>query len=461
MNPAFDVDLFVIGGGSGGVRAARVAAEAGARVALAEEYRMGGTCVIRGCVPKKLFVYASSFSDAFEDARGFGWRADGVRFDWSAFRAARDAEVARLETAYRDRLTRAGVELHASRAVVVDPHRVRLADGREITASHILVATGGWPSVPELPGAELGITSNDIFTLPEQPKSVAIVGGGYIACEFAGILNGLGTRVTQIYRGPQILRGFDDDLRNHVADAMRSRGVVLELGRDVARIEREGEEKRVVLTNGESHVVEQVFFATGRVPNTTGLGLEAAGVRLGGKGEVLVGDWSQSSVPSIYAVGDATDRIALTPVAIREGQAFARTVFAADATRLDHSLVATAVFTQPEIGTVGLTEAEACERGPVAIARTAFRPMLNVLAHRDERMLMKLVLEADSERVLGVHIAGHGAGEMIQLAAIAVGMGATKADFDRTVAVHPTAAEELVTLPAPVRVGDGKAGISA
>lgn len=461
MDSAFDVDLFVIGGGSGGVRAARVATQAGARVALAEEYRMGGTCVIRGCVPKKLFVYASSFADVFEDARGFGWSVEDVRFDWGAFRSARDAEVARLEAAYRDRLTDAGVRIHTTRAVVADAHRVRLADGREITASHILVATGGRPSVPDLPGAELGITSNEIFTLADQPRSVAIVGGGYIASEFAGILNGLGTRVTQIYRGPQILRGFDDDLRNHVADAMRTRGVVLELGRDIARIEPAGDAKRVVLTNGESHVVEQVLFATGRVPNTEGLGLEAVGVSLGERGEVLVGDWSQSSVPSIYAVGDVTDRIALTPVAIREGQAFSRTVFGAEPTRLDHSLVATAVFTQPEIGTVGLTEAEARARGSVEIARTAFRPMLNVLAHRDERMMMKLVMEAGSQRVLGVHIAGHGAGEMIQLAAIAVGMGATKADFDRTVAVHPTAAEELVTLPAPVRVEDGKAGVPA
>jgi glutathione reductase (NADPH) len=447
---AFDFDLFVIGGGSGGVRAARVAAEAGAWVALAEEYRMGGTCVIRGCVPKKLFVYASAFADAFEDARGFGWTIEGARFDWERFRAARDAEVARLEAAYRDRLLKAGVTLHDSRAVLVDAHRVRLADGREVTASHILIATGGRPVLPDLPGAELGITSNEVFELTTQPRSVAIVGGGYIASEFAGILNGLGTRVIQIYRGPQILRGFDDEVRTHVADAMRARGVALELGRDIERIEAAGDEKRIVLTNGESHLVEQVLFATGRVPNTEGLGLEAAGVQLGKKGEVMVGDWSQSSTPSIYAVGDVTDRIALTPVAIREGQAFARTVFAAEATRVDHDLVATAVFTQPEIGTVGLTEAQARERGPVEIARTSFRPMLNVLAHRDERMLMKLVLEAGSQRVLGVHIVGHGAGEMIQLAAVAVGMGATKADFDRTVAVHPTAAEELVTLPAPV-----------
>lgn len=446
---AFDVDLFVIGGGSGGVRAARVAAEAGARVALAEEYRMGGTCVIRGCVPKKLFVYASAFADVFEDAQGFGWSVEGARFDWARFRAARDAEVARLEGAYGERLTRAGVAIHPCRAVVADAHRVRLADGREITASHILVATGAHPFLPALPGAELGITSNEVFELAAQPKSVAIVGGGYIACEFAGILNGLGTHVTQIYRGPQILRGFDDEVRDHVATAMRSRGVVLELGRDIARIKAVEGGRRLVLTNGESRVVDEVLFATGRVPNTRELGLEAVGVRLGRSGEVLVSDWSQSSVPSIYAVGDVTDRVALTPVAIREGQAFARTVFAAEPTRADHHLVPTAVFTQPEIGTVGLTEAQARARGPVEIARTTFRPMLNVLAHRDERMLMKLVLEAESQRVLGVHIVGHGAGEMIQIAAVAVGMGATKADFDRTVAVHPTAAEELVTLPTP------------
>ena len=447
---AFDVDLFVIGGGSGGVRAARVAAEAGARVALAEKYRMGGTCVIRGCVPKKLFVYASAFADAFEDARGFGWTLEGARFDWGRFRAARDAEVARLEGAYTDRLVKAGVTIHPSRAVVADAHRVRLADGREVTTSHILVATGGRPAPPEVPGAELGLTSDDVFELTEQPRSVAVIGGGYIACEFAGILNGLGSEVTQIYRGPQILRGFDDEVRAHVADAMRARGIALELGRDIARVEAAEGRRRITLTNGECHLVDAVLFATGRVPMTAGLGLEPAGVKLGKKGEVVVGDWSQSSVPSIYAVGDVTDRIALTPVAIREGQAFSRTVFAAEPTRVDHALVATAVFTQPEIGTVGLTEAEARARGKVEIARTAFRPMLNILARRDERMLMKLVLEAGSQRVLGVHIVGHGAGEMIQLAAVAIGMGATKADFDRTVAVHPTAAEELVTLPAPV-----------
>jgi glutathione reductase (NADPH) len=446
---AFDVDLFVIGGGSGGVRAARVAAEAGARVALAEESRMGGTCVIRGCVPKKLFVYASNFADAFEDARGFGWTLEGAHFDWSRFRAARDAEIARLEAGYRDRLVKAGVAIHPSRAVVADAHRVRLADGREVTASHILVATGGWPALPDVPGAGLGITSNEIFELTEQPRSVAIIGGGYIACEFAGILNGLGTEVRQIYRGTQILRGFDDEVRTHVSDAMRARGITLELGRDVVRVEEADGRRRIVLTNGECHVVDAVIFATGRRPNTEGLGLEAAGVRLGEKGEVVVGDWSQTSVPSIYAVGDVTGRIALTPVAIREGQAFARTVFAAEPTRVDHSLVATAIFTQPEIGTVGLSEAAAREKGPVEIVRTSFRPMLNILARRDERMLMKLVLEAGSQRVLGVHIVGHAAGEMIQLAAIAVGMGATKADFDRTIAVHPTAAEELVTLPAP------------
>lgn len=450
MAMAFDVDLFVIGGGSGGVRAARVAAEAGARVALAEEYRMGGTCVIRGCVPKKLFVYASEFADAFEDARGFGWTVEGARFDWERFKAARDAELARLEAAYASRLERAGVTIYPCRATVVDPHRVRLADGLELSAAHILIATGGRPVVPDIPGAELGITSNEMFELNRQPKSLAIVGGGYIACEFAGILNGLGTRVTQIYRGPQILRGFDDEVRGHVASAMRDRGVTLELGRVLDRIEMtEAGTRRVVLTNGESHEVDQVLFATGRVPNTEGLGLEAAGVKLGFGGEVQVGDWSQSSVPSIFAVGDVTDRIALTPVAIREGQAFARTVFAGEPTRVDYGLVPTAVFTQPEIGTVGLTEAQARERGPVEIARTSFRPMLNVLAHRAERMLMKLVLEAGSRRVLGVHIVGHGAGDMIQLAAVAVGLGATKADFDRTIAVHPTAAEELVTLPEP------------
>jgi glutathione reductase (NADPH) len=442
----FDFDLFVIGGGSGGVRAARVAAEHGARVALAEEYRYGGTCVIRGCVPKKLMVYASAFSDTFEDAGGYGWSVGPTRFDWARFIMAKDAEIARLESIYHANLKKAGVALFGSRAVLEDAHCVRLATGARYSAKHILVATGGRPFMPDIPGSEHLVSSNEMFQLQRQPKRMAIIGGGYVACEFAGIMNGLGTHVRQFYRGEQILRGFDEDLRDHVANAMRKRGVALEIERDVAGVERQGDDLCVTLDNGERHLVDLVMAATGRVPNSEGLGLAPLGVRLRANGAIEVDAWSQTCVPSIFAVGDVTDRAALTPVAIREGQAFADTVFGARPVKPDHSLIPTAVFTQPEIGTVGRSEAEARAAGPVEIYRSDFRPMANVMAGREERMLMKLVVASESRRVLGCHIVGHGAGEMIQLAAVAIGMGATKEDFDRTMPVHPTAAEELVTM---------------
>ncbi len=447
---AFDFDLFVIGGGSGGVRAARIAAEHGARVGLAEEYRYGGTCVIRGCVPKKLMVYASHFADAFDDAQGYGWTVPKPRFDWQSLIAAKDAEISRLEAAYHDNLRRAGVQLCAARAEVLDPHRVRLATGAEYSASHILVATGGTPWVPDIPGAELGITSNELFDLETQPKRMLIVGGGYVACEFAGIMNGLGTHVIQLYRGEQILRGFDQDLRDQVAGDMRMRGVALEIQRDVTSIEKVEGGLRVGVDNGETHVVDTVLFATGRNPNTAGLGLEALGVRIAANGAVGVDAWSQTVIPSIFAVGDVTDRVALTPVAIHEGHAFADTVFGGRPRRSDHTLIPTAIFTQPPAAAIGLTEADARKSGPVEIYRSRFRPLLNTLSGRNERTLMKLVVEAGSRRVLGVHIVGEGAAELIQLAAIAVRMGATKDDFDRTMAVHPTSAEELVTMRAPV-----------
>lgn len=446
----FDFDLFVIGGGSGGVRAARVAAEAGARVGLAEEYRYGGTCVIRGCVPKKLMVYAAGFRDAFEDAAGYGWTAGAPRFDWPALIAAKDAEIARLEAAYHGTLSRAGVSLYATRATIADPHRVRLGTGAEYSAKHILIATGATPVLPDIPGADLGITSNQIFDLTAQPARIVIVGGGYVACEFAGIMNGLGSRVTQIYRGAQILRGFDDDLRDHVADAMRARGVALLIERDVAAVERAGDALRVRLDNGDSHLADQVLFATGRAPNTAGLGLERLGIRLGRDGALAVDGWSQTVIPSIYAVGDVTGRTALTPVAIRDGHAFADTVFSGRPVPAGQGLTPTAIFTRPEAATVGQTEAEARrDGGQVQIYAARFRPMANIVAGRDERMLMKLVVAAGDRRVLGVHIVGPGASEMIQLAAVALEMGATKEDFDRTLAVHPTAAEELVTLRTP------------
>jgi glutathione reductase (NADPH) len=407
---------------------------------------MGGTCVIRGCVPKKLMTYASAFRDHFEDAAGYGWTVEAAQFDWARFIAGKDREIARLEGIYGDILRRAGVEVFATRAVLVDPHRVRLASGEERTARHILIATGGHPFVPGIPGADLGITSNDIFHLAEQPRRMLIVGGGYVACEFAGIMNGLGTEVTLVYRGGQVLRGFDDEVRAHVAEAMRARGIRIETGHDLVAIEHTPGGLAARLESGAVHETDAVLFATGRNASTAGLGLEEIGVALAADGSVVVDDWSQTSVPSIYAIGDVTGRIALTPVAIREGHSFADTVFGGRPRRVDHSLIATAVFTRPEVGTVGLSEGEARATGEVEIYRTRFRPMFNILAGRDERMLMKLVVAKGSRRVLGCHIVGEGAGEMVQLAAIAMGMGATKEDFDRTMAVHPTAAEELVTM---------------
>ncbi|MFN3613892.1 MAG: glutathione-disulfide reductase [Rubrimonas sp.] len=447
----FDYDLFVIGGGSGGVRAARVAAQSGARVGVAEEFRFGGTCVIRGCVPKKLLVYASGFSTAFEDARGFGWDVGSTRFDWSALIARKDAEIARLEAVYARNLDAAGCELHRRRAVLEGPHEVRLAgEDRPVRARHILIATGGAPFVPDVPGAHHAVTSNEIFDLPTFPARIVIVGAGYIACEFAGIFNGLGARVTQVVRGPLILRGFDDEARSFVSDAMRARGVDLRYGAEVLEITRDSNGLHAHLNDGDVIAADCVLYATGRRPNTDGLGLEKVGISLGKNGEIPVDAFSQTVVPSIFAVGDVTDRLALTPVAIREGQAFADTVFHGRPTRADHSDVATAVFTQPEIGTVGLTEAQARETGPIEVYRTAFRPMMNAISGREERMLMKLLVSKESRRVLGVHVVGSAAAEMIQLAGVAIKMGATKEDFDRTVAVHPTAAEELVTMRAPV-----------
>ena len=448
----FDYDLFVIGGGSGGVRAARIAAgEHGARVALAEEYRMGGTCVIRGCVPKKLMVFAAGHGAALDEARAYGWQIEARGFDWRAFRARLDAELTRLEGAYTRNAESAGVEIHAQRAVVVDPHKVRLADGREFSARHILVATGGWPFVPEkfaLPGV---MTSNDVFLMEELPGSMLIVGGGFIACEFAGVLQGLGVSVTQFYRGAQILRGFDDDLRHHVAAELAGQGVDLQVDTDLVGLERLADGRFAATdTRGARRVFDRVLFATGRQPNTAGLGLAEAGVRLRGNGAVVVDEWSQTNVPSIFAVGDVTDRIQLTPVAIREGHAFADTVFGGRKVKADHALVASAVFTRPEAATVGLTEAEARAQGPVAIYRTTFRPMQGAFADSPSKVLMKLVVCASSDRVLGCHIVAPGAAEMVQLVAIAVKMGATKADFDRTVAVHPTMAEELVLLRKPL-----------
>lgn len=449
---SFDYDLFVIGGGSGGVRAARVASgDWGAKVGLAEESRMGGTCVIRGCVPKKLMVFASGYPEAIEDARAYGWDVTAGRFDWGRFRRALEAELDRLEGAYRNTLRNAGVTVHDARARVVDPHTVELAGGARFTAKHILIATGGWPFVPDIPGRELAVTSNEMFHLEALPKRALVVGGGYIASEFACILHGLGVEVAQYYRGAQILRGFDDEARGHVANAMQARGIAVHCGTDVIRLEKSAGGIVAVATDGSEREFDLVLYATGRLPNARGLGLEELGVKFGRKGEIMVDEWSQTAVPSIYAVGDVTDRVNLTPVAIREGHGFADTVFGAKPTRFDHAGVVSAVFTQPELGAVGMTEEAARAAGPIEVYAATFRPMRSLFAGRQDRVLMKLVVCAETRKVLGCHIVAPEAGELIQLAAIAIGMGATKEDFDRTLAVHPTMAEELVTMKKPVR----------
>ena len=449
---AFDYDLFVIGGGSGGVRAARLASsEAGARVGLAEEYRMGGTCVIRGCVPKKLMVFASSYSEAFDDARAYGWDVQNGDFNWPQFRGKLDAELDRLENVYRTNLGKAGVEIFDARAVLEDAHTVKLSTGQSFTAKHILVATGGAPFKPDLPGIEHAITSNDVFKFEALPKSVLVVGGGFIACEMACILNGLGVKTTQFYRGAQILRGFDDEARGRVAGLMIERGVNLHVGTDVLSIEKSDAGLRVKCTNGSQDLYDQVLYATGRNPTTEGLGLQSCGVKLGRRNEIEVDEYSQTAVPSIYAVGDVTNRINLTPVAIREGAAFVETVFKGNPTKPDHELVASAVFTQPELGTVGMTEEAAREKEPIEVYSASFKGMQSAFAGRDDRVMMKLIVSQATRVVLGCHIVADHAGEMIQLAGIAVKMGATKEDFDRTVAVHPTMSEELVTMKTPTR----------
>ncbi|MBT9385605.1 glutathione-disulfide reductase [Pseudooceanicola sp. CBS1P-1] len=451
----FDYDLFVIGAGSGGVRAGRVAAAQGAKVAIAEESRYGGTCVIRGCVPKKLMVFASGYGRMAAEGRAYGWDIEEKGFDWDAFKVKLNAELDRLEGVYQRLLDGSGVEKFHQRATLVDAHTVALADGTTKTAKHILIATGGRPVRPAIPGAELGLVSDDIFDMPTLPKRVLIVGGGYIGCEFAGILNGLGSEVTQFYRGEQVLRGFDNEARDLIATEMRAAGIDLRTGIDVTALEQDGAAIKVAATDGESYSFDAVIFATGRKPNTDGLGLEGANVGMGAKGQILVDDYSQTAVPSIYAIGDVTDRVQLTPVAIREGMAFVETVFKGNATKPDHELIPTAVFTQPELGTVGLSEEEALasSKEPLEIYTTSFKPMQQSFAGTAaQKILMKLVVAAESRTVLGCHIVGPSAGEMIQLAGIAVKMGATKEDFDRTVAVHPTAAEELVTMKTPTRI---------
>ncbi|MFK7874234.1 MAG: glutathione-disulfide reductase [Paracoccaceae bacterium] len=454
---SFDYDLFVIGGGSGGVRAARVAAgETGAKVGLAEEDRYGGTCVIRGCVPKKLMVFASEYNAMPGLARSYGWDIPDGSFDWHPFKIKLNTELDRLEGVYRKLLKHSGVDSFDARATISDAHTVHLSTGQSVTAKHILVASGGHPMRPDIPNADLGIVSDDIFHLPELPHSILIVGGGYIACEFACILAGLGVKVTQYYRGEQILRGFDDEARNLIASSMQDRGIDLQLNTniqtmDAAQGSGPGNPVRVLSTSGSETVFDVVMFATGRTPNSRDLGLEALGVDLGARGEIVVNEFSQTAVPSIYAIGDVTDRVNLTPVAIREGMAFVETVFRGNPTAVDHVLIPSAVFTQPEMGTVGLSEEAARAQEPIEVYATSFRPMQTSFADAPDKVLMKLVVSQATRRVLGCHIVAPNAGEMIQLAGIAVKMGATKEDFDATVAVHPTMSEEIVTMRNPVR----------
>lgn len=442
-------DLFVIGAGSGGVRAARIAASHGARVAIAEEDRFGGTCVIRGCVPKKLLVYASRFRDDFEDAAGFGWNVPEPSFDWPSLIAAKDKEIARLEGIYRGILERNKVDVFAERAVLDGPNSVRLVkSGKRIMAGKVLIATGGAPYAdPKLKGAAHAITSNEAFHLAKLPARIVISGGGYIAVEFASIFAGLGSQVTLVYRGEKVLRGFDEDLRDGVSEALTRRGIKILSQTMIASIEPHGEMRQVRLNSGETLEADQVMLAQGRRPNTRGLGLEEAGIILAASGAVQVDDLYCTSVPSVYAVGDVTDRVNLTPVAIREGHAFADRAFGPKPWDVHYEMIPTAVFTTPEIGTVGLSEEQARAKfNAVDIYKSAFRPMRNILANRDERTHMKLVVDAKTHRVAGLHVLGPDAAEIVQMAAIAMNMGATKADFDRTMALHPSAAEELVTL---------------
>ena len=446
---SFDYDLFVIGAGSGGVRAARMSASHGAKVAVAEEYRVGGTCVIRGCVPKKLFVYASHFAEEFEDAAGFGWTVADAKFDWPTLVKNKDAEIDRLNGIYIKNLEASGVEILQGRAIVKDAHTVTL-DGRDITAKYILVAVGGTPFMPQIEGVEHAISSNEAFHIEALPKDIIVVGGGYIAVEFAGIFNGLGVDTTLVYRGAQILRGFDNEVRDHLAAEMAVKGVSIKTESDIAAIAKTDNGYTVTYQDGSTQDTGLVMYATGRVPMTDGLGLENAGVELGAKGEIKVDAYSKTNIDSIYAVGDVTARAELTPVAIREGAAFAETVFNDNPLAVDHSIIPTAVFSQPSIGTVGLGEEAAREAGhEIDVYAASFRPMKNTLSGNPEKTLMKLIVDKADDKVLGLHIVGPDSGEMIQAFGVAITMGATKAQFDATIAVHPTAAEELVTFKQP------------
>ena len=447
----FDYDLFVIGGGSGGVRAARVAAsEAGAKVGLAEEDRYGGTCVIRGCVPKKLMVYASEFSRQLEDSIAFGWSVENSGFDWQKFRKKLHLELDRLEAVYRNLLRNAGVDTYDQRAKLLDQNTVVIGK-KKFTARTILIATGGRPFRPDIPGIENALVSDDIFNLEKLPKSIAIIGGGYIACEMASIMNGFGVNTKLIYRGDQILRGFDKEIRDHVAEEMVRSGVSISLNADVTKINVTASGLELTDPNDKTETFDKVLAATGRRPNSDDLGLDDAGIQVGQTGEILVDNYSKSSRESVYAIGDVTNRSNLTPIAIREAMSFIETVFRDTPQKLDYRFIPTAVFTTPEVGTVGLTEEEASKFSPLAIYTTKFKSMRESFAGREDRIFMKLIVEEKNQKVLGCHFVSPFAGELVQLAAVAITMGATKHDFDKTIAVHPTISEELVTMRKPTR----------
>ena len=447
---SYDFDLFVIGGGSGGVRAGRMSASFGARVAMAEERYMGGTCVNVGCVPKKLFAYAAHVHEEVHDAAGFGWKFAAGSFDWPTLVANKNKEIERLNGIYQRLMDNAGVTVLHERAVIKDAHTVTVG-GRDISAERILVATGGWPHKPKFPGSDLAITSNEAFFLERLPKRAVVVGGGYIAVEFAGIFNGLGCETTQLYRGPLFLRGFDDDARHFLAEEMRKKGVSLRFDSDVASITREADGLRLHLKDGTTLDCDLVMYATGRNPNSANLGLEACGVALNSNGAVKVNGNYQTSVPSIYAIGDVTDRINLTPVALAEGMALAWHLYRDHERPVDYEYVPSAVFSHPNLATVGYTEAQAREKfGAVTIFKSSFTPLKHTLSGSKEKTLMKLVVDTASDRVVGAHMIGPDAGESIQGLAVAIKAGATKAMFDRTIGIHPTSAEEWVTMREPV-----------
>ena len=442
----FDYDMFVIGIGSGGVRAARFAANFGAKVAAAEDRFMGGTCVNVGCIPKKLFVYASHYRNDFEDATAYGWTVGETSFDWHTLRDNKDREIGRLNGIYENMLGNAGVDIYKARATIVDQHSIDVG-GEQVTAKYILVATGGWPVVPDIPGREYAITSNEFFNMEIWPERAIIVGGGYIAVELAGVFHGLGTIVTQLYRGPKFLRGFDDDVRGQLAIEMRQQGIDLRFNANLARIDRDDSELVADLEDGTRIRTDVVLYATGRAPNSRGIGLEEAGVELDPNGAVRVDEYFQTSVPSIYAIGDVIDRFQLTPVALEEGMAVANTLFNNTSAPVDYTNIPTAVFSQPNIGTVGLTEVQARKKfGKVDIYLSKFRALKHTLTGRDERTLMKMIVHPENDTVLGVHMVGPEAGEIVQGIGIALKAGATKSTFDSTIGIHPTSAEEFVTM---------------